>query len=354
MTHFDRNNPFFSCIQERILLNRKGSTKRTYHLSLSLDQSSITYRPGDCVAILPSNALEDVEAIYHLLHLKDDDHQLRDFLTKKANLQKPHPALIRKIYGENHQNLSGFSKSLAPADLIALHQNISINPQEIPQLFLPLLPRLYSIASSQLMFPKEMHLLIALVHYHHNGKERKGVASRFLCEEAVIKKTIIPLYVQRSHNFLLPEDPNISIIMVGSGTGLAPFRAFMQQRLATRATGRNWLFLGERNRNTDYYYEDFFEELQQQQLLRLSLAFSRDHAEKIYVQNRMWEERKDLWAWIKDGAYFYVCGDANCMAKDVETMFHRIAMSEGHLSEQEAHGFIKNLRALKCYRTDVY
>ena len=358
MTHFDRNTLFYSRIEERILLSQKGSTKKTYHLRLFIDPSSIVYHPGDCAAIFPVNAPDEVDAISHLLHLKDEKNastrSLKDFLARKANLQKPHPALIRKIFGENHQDLSEFIKSCTPADLIALNRNASIAPEEIPRLFLPLLPRFYSIASSQLMYPQELHLLVALVHYHLDDKEHFGVASRFLCKEAFVEKTLIPLYIQPSHNFLLPEDPNTAIIMVGSGAGLAPYRAFMQHRLATGAKGRNWLFFGERNRSTDFYYQNFWEELQAQERLRISLAFSRDDSEKVYVQHRMWEERQDLWAWLQNGACFYVCGDAHHMAKDVEAALHRIAMSEGKLSHEEANHYIKNLRAQKRYRMDVY
>jgi len=393
MSSFDRNTPYFSRILERVRLNaplaaiqvpsgagqgkllneRKqltaasvpqaaeksppfreefvnpGSTKQTFHLSLSCERT-IVYHPGDCVAILPVNPREDVEAACHLLRMKDP--LIKSFLQKKANLQKPHPALIRKVFGENHQNAAEFIKSSTPLDLIQICQT-PISSEEIPSLFLPLLPRYYSIASSQQMFPNEIHLLVALVQYHHEGKERKGIASRFLCEDAIVGETEIPLYIQHTHNFLLP-DPDASIIMIGSGTGLAPFRAFMQERLLTRAKGRNWLFLGERNRKTDFYYKDFWEDLQAKHFLRLSLAFSRDYAEKVYVQHRMYEERSELWSWIEGGAYFYVCGDAHRMAKDVEQTLHHIAMSEGRLSEENAHHFIKNMRALKCYRTDVY
>ncbi len=358
MTHFDRNNPFFSCIRKRTLLSQKGSIKQTYHLTLSFQESSLTYQPGDCAAILPSNTRKDVDSIIQLLHLKEeeniDNQSLREFLTQKANLHKPHPALIRKFLGESLPDQSEFIKKSTPADLIALKRNALIPSQEIPRLFLPLLPRFYSIASSPLMFPREMHLLISLVHYQRDGQEHKGIASRFLCEDAIVEKTEIPLYIQPAHHFLLPEDPNAAIILVGAGTGLAPYRAFMQHRLATNAKGRSWLFLGERNRATNFYYQDFWEDLQKQNRLRLSLAFSRDSEEKIYVQHRMWEERRDLWSWIRDGAYFYVCGDAHHMAKEVEAALHRIAMSEGGLSTEEAHHFIKNLRTEKRYRMDVY
>jgi sulfite reductase (NADPH) flavoprotein alpha-component len=349
MISFDRSHPFLSHVQERALLSRPGSTKETYHLSLPL-HPSMTYQPGDCVAILPSNAPEEVEAILHLLQAKENS-VLRDFFSQKANLHKPHPALIRKVLGETHSELG---RNCTPADLIASHRNVPIAPDELSRLFLPLLPRLYSIASSQLVHPHEMHLMVGLVQYHIDGQERKGVASNFLCKEVLVGKTPIPLYLQPSHNFLLPEDPNASIILIGSGTGLAPYRAFMQHRQAIRSTGRSWLFLGERNRATDYYYQDFWEELQKEGQLHLTLAFSRDSSEKIYVQHRMWEERRNLWAWIQQGAQVYVCGEAHHMAKEVEVTFHRIVMSEGNLSDEGAHHFIKNLRAQKCYRMDVY
>ena len=187
-----------------------------------------------------------------------------------------------------------------------------------------------------------------------NGRLCHGVGSHFLCERAKLETTSIPCYLQPAHSFFLPEDQNTPIIFIGPGTGVAPFRAFMQERLALQAKGRNWLFFGERNRATDFYYEEFWLELQKLDRLRLSLAFSRDTVEKVYVQHRMWEERKDLWAWIEEGAYFYVCGDAQEMAKDVEAMLQRIFVEEGSLTEEAARHKLKEMRQQKRYLADVY
>ena len=217
-----------------------------------------------------------------------------------------------------------------------------------------MLPRFYSIASAQALYPEELHLLVTAVSYQINGHLRHGVATSFLCHDAMIGETPIPLYLQPTRGFSLPPDSHTPIIMVGPGTGVAPFRAFLQERLATQAQGRNWLFFGERHQKSDFYYDVFWVALEKQGRLRLDLAFSRDGKEKIYVQHRMWEKRKDLWAWIEEGAYFYVCGDGKTMARDVEEMLIRIAASEGNLTDEAARQKIKSLRTAKRYRMDVY
>ncbi len=198
-------------------------------------------------------------------------------------------------------------------------------------------------------------MTIAHVSYlSSKGKLRYGVGTHFLCDRAEIETTEVPLYLQPSHGFKLPSDPNASIILVGPGTGIAPYRAFLQERLYKKTQGRNWLFFGERHRKHDFYYADFWLSLEKQGRLRLDLAFSRDGARKIYVQHRMWENRKDLWEWIEEGAFFYVCGDAKEMAKDVEAMLQKIAADQGGLSEEDARRKIKELRAQKRYLADVY
>jgi sulfite reductase (NADPH) flavoprotein alpha-component len=217
-----------------------------------------------------------------------------------------------------------------------------------------MLPRFYSIASSQLLFPEEVHLTVASLSYHVRGIERFGVGSHFLCKRALLRETPIPFYVQTSHNFTLPEDPLASIILIGPGTGIAPFRAFLQERLAKQAKGKNWLFFGERNRATDFYYEDFWLSLEHQGRLRLDCAFSRDGSEKIYVQHKLWEQKKDLWCWIEEGAYLYICGNAEKMAKDVELTLQKIAISEGALTEELARAKIKTLKTEKRLLMDVY
>lgn len=356
MNSYDRKNPFLSQIQERFLLSHPSSTKKTFHLSLSLQNSSIRYQPGDTVAILPSNDPKDVETLLQVLHstgqervrLEDRSISLYDFFLEKANLQKPHPALLKAIAAIP-------TDSAWPIDLLRqypLPESLSI--QDIPRLFLPLLPRLYSIASSPLLYPNELHLIITLIQYERHGIPCKGVATHFLCENAQVLHTPIPMYIQHSAHFCLPENSDIPIILVSAGTGIAPFRSFLQQREVSQSRGRNWLFFGERQHHSDFYYRDFFERLEREGKLRLDLAFSRDQPEKIYVQHRLWEKRKDVWAWLNEGAYFYVCGDARHMAKDVLATLIQIVSTEGNMSQEAAKEFVKTLRSQKCYRSDVY
>lgn len=333
MKKYSRTTPYLSQVKERILLNKKSSTKKTYHIVLDFPES---YTVGDSVAILPSNHEEEVEAILHKMQCsgseiitdprRNDTLSIREFLTKRANLArvKGSPLTVRDVI-----------TPMPPQDLIS---NLS-----------PLLPRFYSITNSSLVFPNELHLLVAYVEYHLNGQTRYGVGSRFLCDFA----TEVPLYIQPSNHFTLP-DTMASIILIGPGTGVAPYRAFLQERMATNAHGRNWLFFGERNRSTDFYYEDFWTDLERQGHLRLSTAFSRDQAEKVYVQHQMIKNKKELWKWISEGAYLYVCGDANEMAKEVDAALLTIVKEEGSLPEAEALAFLKKMRLEKRYLLDVY
>ncbi len=354
MNQHNRFNPFSSRILERTLLTGSGSTKKTYHLALDLAGSGIAYNPGDSIAILPENDPAEVDLFLKAAQCTGDEplfdprsqteYSLRDYLQCKANLHKPSPAFLRKLP----------SPPLEDKTVSELVAGAAFSYQEIPSLLLPLLPRFYSIASSQHLYPNEVHLTVASVSYLAGGKIRHGVGTHFLCDRATVGATKVPLYIQSSHGFSLPADPHASIILVGPGTGVAPYRAFLQERLFKQAPGGNWLFFGERHRKHDFYYADFWLALEKEKRLRLDLAFSRDGNEKVYVQHRMWENRKDLWAWIEEGAYFYVCGDAKEMAKDVEAMLQRIFASEGGLSEEEARRKIKALRMEKRYLADVY
>ena len=223
-----------------------------------------------------------------------------------------------------------------------------------PIFFFPLSPRYYSIASSCLVSPAEIQLIVTLVQYPHNGQNYTGVASGFLCERAKINDTPIPYTVHPSRGFSLPEDPNAAIILIAAGAGIAPFRAFLAHRQALGSPGKSWLFFGERNQKTNFYYRDFIEKLVEEKRLKLNVAFSRDSTSRIYVQHRMWEEREELWRWISRGAIIYVCGDAHHMAKEVDHMISQIVQSEGHFSEDEAQHYLRVMRAKKQYRLDVY
>jgi len=210
----------------------------------------------------------------------------------------------------------------------------------------PLLPRFYSIASSSKMHPEEIHLTVTRHEY--------GVSSRYLCHLAQPGVTELRCYVQPSRGFALPRDPNTPIIMIGPGTGIAPFRAFLQERLVHQAPGANWLFFGERNRATDFYYADFWRTLEAEGKLRLDLAFSRDQVEKEYVQSRLYQAKKELWGWIQRGCHLYVCGDRERMAKDVDAMLQRIIQEEGGLTPEEARLALRTLRREKRYLLDIY
>lgn len=373
--------PYQAKINQKELLAKPGSTKQTYHLSLDIRGSGIQYKPGDSIAVFPQNDPVLVQHLLNALKASGDEiildsrsgqeFSVRDFLSYKANLARLTSAFLKIVFEhENrHENKNKLSHLLQkenkellmqyltghdPLDVLKEYHDTQIPLQDICAQFGPLLPRFYSISSSQRLNPEEVHLTVALFTFTHSGEQRFGVASHFLCHLAQETTTNIPIYVQPSHSFFLPEDPNASIIMVGPGTGVAPFRAFMQERLSQDASGKNWLFFGERNRESDYFYSEYFEGLASTGKLRLDLAFSRDQPEKIYVQHRMLEQSKDLWRWLQEGAYFYVCGDAQRMAKDVDQTLLSIAQKEGGLSEEESKAYLKSLKAEKRYRADIY
>ncbi len=216
------------------------------------------------------------------------------------------------------------------------------------------MPRLYSIASSSKVFPQEIHLTVAIVRYHMTGRDRVGVCSSFLADRVGVNATPVPVFVSDSH-FGPPEDGGKDAIMIGPGTGIAPFRAFVQDRVASGATGRNWLFFGDQKHATDFLYEEEWKDyLAKGALTRLDLAWSRDQLTKVYVQDKMREKAAELWAWIKGGAHFFVCGDAKRMAKDVDVALHDIIMQQGGLTPEQATEYVKQMKKEKRYQRDVY
>jgi sulfite reductase (NADPH) flavoprotein alpha-component len=377
----DRLHPIKSVIKERYPLTKTGSTKHTYHVSLDFNNAPIRFKVGDSIGIYPQNDPRLVQHLIEALKAQGDerirdprsgtDMTLWDFLSFKANLSRLTSSFLKLFYEceimhdkknnlhrllqqENKPLLSQYLSTHDPLDLFKEYNNIQAPLQELCTQFGPLLPRFYSVASSLLVFKNEVHLTVALFTFSHQGEQRYGVGSHFLCNLAVINETEIPIYVQPAHYFTLPSDDNAPMIMVGPGTGVAPYRAFMQERLAKNAQGKNWLFFGERNRKTDYFYEEDWTQWTSQGNLKTDLAFSRDQPKKIYVQHRMYEKAKELWAWLEEGAYFYVCGDAHRMAKDVEAMLQKIVQEQGGMSEEAAKAYVKNLRSQKRYLTDVY
>ena len=230
----------------------------------------------------------------------------------------------------------------------------SFTAQQLVDCFRALPPRLYSIASSSKAHPDEVHLTVAAVRYQTHGKSRKGVASTFLADDAP-KGSKALVYLHKNKNFRLPEDTSTPIIMVGPGTGIAPFRAFLEERAETESKGDSWLFFGDQCYNEDFLYQlELQDYLKSKQLSKLDLAFSRDQPEKIYVQHKMQEAAAELWSWLEKGAHFYVCGDASRMAKDVHSTLVEIISPHGKLSSEDAENYLKTMKKDKRYQRDVY
>lgn len=377
---YSRTNPFLATIVERYCLSHPGTKKNTQHLVLSLKGSGMTYQVGDSFGVFPLNDPQLVEQTLSVIKASGEElivdkmgvtWSLRDFFTSQANLTEVSRKFILEIshrqtgsakkaflemlhQPENKEKLKEYLSIHQVWDFLSEHEEVFFSPQELSGLLMPLLPRLYSIASSQKVVGEEVHLIIAYLEFETNGHRRKGVCTHYLCNLASIGVPSLPVYIQPHHGFTLPEDSDASIIMIGPGTGVAPYRAFMQERDVQGAQGKNWLFFGEWNRQTDFFYETFWEEMRNKEKLRLSLAFSRDQPEKVYVQHRMLEEGKELFQWISEGAYIFVCGDMHHMARDVEAALLQIFEQQGNMSPQAAKDYLKKLRTDKRYRRDVY
>jgi sulfite reductase (NADPH) flavoprotein alpha-component len=380
---YDKNNPFMARLIERRCLSKPGSQKDTQHFVVDLSGSGLTYACGDSLGVFPSNdpylvdllitslgaignelielpkheaAIPFREALECHLSLSAPSKKALEWLHEKITDTEQRGQLESLLRPENEEVLKSY---LASHDWVDLFEDFSsatksIDPQEVVLLMRRLVPRLYSIASSPKCHPEHIHLTVGVVSHEHRGRIRKGVATSYLAERVPLNEPALPVFVAPSH-FGLPEDSSVDMIMVGPGTGVAPFRAFLQERIATGATGRHWLFFGDQHRACDYLYEDEFEAWHNEgKLDRLDLAFSRDQEYKIYVQDRMLEHAQELWTWIQGGAYFYVCGDAKRMAKDVEAALISIIQVQGRFSEDEAQGYVKEMRKQKRYQKDVY
>jgi sulfite reductase (NADPH) flavoprotein alpha-component len=239
-------------------------------------------------------------------------------------------------------------------DILREFANISFTPEEFVKLLRKMPPRLYSIASSLKAHPESVHLTVATVRYTANGRERKGVASTFLADRWNGATTAGVFLQSQQKHFFLPPDGMTPIIMVGPGTGVAPFRAFLEERQAMGHRGRNWLIFGEQRRAQDFFYEDQFTQWVQGEFLRLDTAFSRDQAEKVYVQHRIEQNSRDVWRWLEEGADFFVCGDKTRMATDVDNALHRVIEKEGGKTPEQAKEYVEGLKKAKRYKRDVY
>lgn len=367
-----KENPYPS----ELLVNRlmtEGSNKETRHFELSLRDSGLQYEPGDSLGVLPTNCEEVVADLLNSVGLSGEETveigeesiRLKDALMnrlactvlskiqiKKFNEFAQSDKLADLLQIANKESLIDYMWGRELIDLFLEFPQAGMDAQSFVGLLRPMPPRLYSIASSLSAHPEEVHLTVAVVRYEGNGRARKGVCSSYLAERV---GSTIPCYLHPNKNFKLPEDSTTPIIMVGPGTGIAPFRAFIEERKATGASGKNWLFFGDRSQSTDYLYQNEWETYQKDSILTdLDLAWSRDQDEKVYVQHKMLEKKEQLWSWLGEGAVFYVCGDASRMAKDVDQALRTIAQEEGSMSEEDASAWVKNLQKEKRYLKDVY
>jgi sulfite reductase (NADPH) flavoprotein alpha-component len=362
---FNRSNPFPARLIGSLSLNRAGSQKDTRHVMINLAGSNLVYKPGDALGVCPENCPELAEEVLRTLGA-EDRLDLRTALIRDCSLARPSEDLLERLVecatdpveAEHLTRLrDGEDDWIDTADLLDVlrrHPSARLEAEEFVSLLAPLQPRLYSISSSLRAHPEEVHLTVGVVRYSKGDRVRKGVASTFLSER-VPAGSEVRVFVHPSHRFQLPDSGDTPMIMVGPGTGIAPFRAFLEERQAAGAGGKNWLFFGDQSRATDFLYEEELLKFQQAGLLtRLDTAFSRDQAEKIYVQDRMRERARELWGWLEEGAHFYVCGDARRMATDVDRALHQVVAEQGGLSAADAKAYIARMTKAGRYQRDVY
>ena len=352
-TEFSRKNPFPAPVLAVRNLNASGSAKEVNHVEFALADSGLTYEAGDVLGVIPQNCPALVAAILAALGCDGEESvpapdgsptNLRHALTAHYDLGKPSADLL--------------ALCAAPAAHHVIDAILAAATKPAPGALIPALkklqPRLYSISSSPNAAPGQVHLTVGAVRYEKDGRSRKGVCSTFLAERALALGTA-GVFVPSNKAFRPPASGDTPMIMVGPGTGIAPFRAFLTERAATGAKGTNWLFFGDQRASTDFLYRDELTALQSAGVLtRLDLAFSRDQPEKIYVQQRMTAAAAELWSWLEAGAHFYVCGDASRMAKDVDAALHHVVATAGKKSPAEAAAYVQSLQAAQRYQRDVY
>ncbi|MGQ3284539.1 sulfite reductase subunit alpha [Bosea sp. (in: a-proteobacteria)] len=366
-----RENPALATFLSRRKLNGEGSQKETWHVEFDLSTCGLDYVVGDAFGVIARNDPRLADAVIALLGARPDADvggvPLRDALIAQRALGPAPDALFQLISYVTGGETRAKARRLAAGEdpdgdldrldvLGTLHKfaQARLSPEAFVEALDPLQPRLYSISSSHNATPGRVSLTVDAVRYRIGTRPRWGVASTFLAERVAPGDTV-PVYVQRAHGFGLPANPDTLIIMCGPGTGIAPFRAFLHDRQATKAPGRNWLFFGHQRRASDFFYEDELTAMKEEGLLtNLTLAWSRDGDEKIYVQDRMRERGAELFAWLEQGAHFYVCGDAKRMAKDVELALVDIVAAHGGRSAEAAQAYLAGLKKAGRYQADVY
>ncbi|MEP0355117.1 assimilatory sulfite reductase (NADPH) flavoprotein subunit [Paraglaciecola sp.] len=371
-TQYTKKAPFAASLLESQKITGRDSVKDIRHIEISLEESGIQYRPGDALGVWFQNDEQLVADLLATLELNPEEnitfsgeeYSLKQVLVNKLELTQSYPSFVQAYTGfANNVELNALIEDKAVLrEYLAERQIIDIvrqypaklSAQELVDALRSMTPRLYSIASSQAEVEDEVHLTVALVEFDAHGSVHQGGASSFLSKR-LNEGGEVKVFVEKNDNFRLPDDSNTPVIMVGPGTGIAPFRAFMQQREAEEASGENWLFFGNPNYTQDFLYQTEWQRFVKEGVVnKITLAFSRDQEEKIYVQHRMLEQGAELYNWLEKGAHLYVCGDANHMAKDVQDALVKIVIEHGGKTEEQAEQYLSDLRRAKRYQKDVY
>lgn len=369
---YSRKNPFSATVLDKVKITGRDSDKEVYHLELSLEGSGITYEPGDSVGILANNPPELVKSIISKagftgtepVKLKEGEFSLREALTDHLEITVLNVEVIQKYQErtlntnlqEIVENAEQFDRFLYGHDVLDLLEEFpfSFTPQEFADTLRSFPPRLYSISSSQLAVGNEVHATVSAVRYWHKGRERAGACSTYLADRIDIDSQV-SVFIEKNPGFKLPENEETPVILVGAGTGVAPYRAFLQHREANNQKGKTWLFFGERRFHSDFLYQLEWQKLLKDGYLeKIDVAFSRDQNEKIYIQHRLLENQSELFEWLENGANIYLCGDMKQMARDVQNTLLRIFETEGGMSEEKALEYMKTLKKEKRFQTDVY
>lgn len=368
---YDKENPFPSEVLGKIVLNGTGSSKEVLHVELSLEGSGLSYEPGDALGICPENRASEIDAVLAATGLSAnaklggrtlaealrhdfDITTLAPTIADKYNAFVGNSTLKALLDADGRTELKSWIDGRQLIDLLETYPHKNWTAESFTGILRKLSPRLYSIASSLKKHEDEVHLTIAAVRYHTHDRDRTGVASCYIADDVAVGDTV-KVYFHHNNNFRLPENDETPIIMVGPGTGIAPFRAFVEERSARGAKGKNWLFFGDQHFSYDFLYQlEWLDYLEDGTLSELSLAFSRDQKEKIYVQHRLLERGAEIYQWLESGAHLYVCGDASRMAKDVQQALMEIISRHGGKSPEEAKAYLEVLRKSKRYQRDVY
>ena len=370
---WNKKTPYMAEISKNKVLSGSGSNKEIRHYEIELGDSGITYEVGDTLNVIPQNNQKLVNLLLKKLHIDEnfipsgENETMQNLLLKKYEISTPNKMLIEEIIkksknidvrkilaSDDKEKLDSFLWGKDILDLLNLDEKINFESEEFLGFLKPLQPRAYSISSSLKMHQNQVHLTISSVRWSEKGRVHNGVCSTYLADmKSPFSK--IGVYISQNKSFRVPENDSVPIIMIGPGTGIAPFRAFLEERKVRGGNGKNWLFFGDQTRKNDFIYEEEIIGFKNSGILtKLDLAFSRDQKEKVYVQHKMLESSKKFFKWLEDGAYIYVCGDAKFMAKDVDNAIHEIIQKEGRLKPESAKEYVNDLKRQKRYLRDVY